>query len=323
MASPSGRRRPELRPFLALAAYLVVAVPICPAFFLGPLSVLLLISRPSTAREWLWIGLCAGALAAWFRLPDSLSQDTVRAGAVFFTGAFVALTLAGVTSLSTRGFMAVIISAALTAAWFAVLHLRFSALEQDFQQQMWQSFRAMSTSLQLPAAPPPVTGNVLDALQSDSAAQRVAGALASTAAIYPALLACAALLGVRLAWGWYQRVALRPLGGPARPFGEFRFNDHLIWVLVLAIAAALVNPGPRVTLVTWNVLAVVVALYATRGLAVITPVLKRASPFFIAALIVIMLLMFAFALVGCTLLGVADTWIDFRRRRPPAMGATA
>ncbi|MGH7583056.1 MAG: DUF2232 domain-containing protein, partial [Gemmatimonadales bacterium] len=250
-------------------------------------------------------------------------QETVRASAIFFTGAFVALSLAGIRSLATRAIAAVAIAALLTAAWFVVFHLRYVDLQQDFELQMWDGFRSTSTKLQLPATPPALDGSVADAIRSSDITQRLAAVLASTATLFPALLASVALLGVRLAWGWYYHIARRPLAAPARPFRDFRFNDQMIWVLVLTLAAALMRLGPGIDLACWNVLAVVIGLYAMRGLAVVTTALVRASPVFIAVLIVLMLPMFAFALVGCTLLGIADTWVDLRRRRPPAMGAVA
>ena len=55
------------------AVYLFAAVPISPAFFLGPLAALLLASRPRTGREWFWIALPVVVLAAWLQLPTSLA----------------------------------------------------------------------------------------------------------------------------------------------------------------------------------------------------------------------------------------------------------
>ncbi len=71
---------------------------------------------------------------------------------------------------------------------------------------------------------------------------------------------------------------------------------------------------------TANVLLLVLAMYWVRGLAVIRTALRRASPLVIGILILIMFPMLAFVLVGFTLLGVADTWLDFRRRMAPPSG---
>ncbi len=57
--------------------------------------------------------------------------------------------------------------------------------------------------------------------------------------LFPALLILTALPGLALAWTWYHRLATNPAGSPGERFAEFRFTDHMIWLVVLSVAAFL------------------------------------------------------------------------------------
>ncbi|MGH7525324.1 MAG: hypothetical protein ACREMX_01315, partial [Gemmatimonadales bacterium] len=61
-------------------------------------------------------------------------------------------------------------------------------------------------------------------------------------------------------------------------------------------------------LLLWSV------LYATRGLAVFSAGSARVPGAMIAVLTLVAMLLLPFVLGGLTLLGLADTWLDFRRR---------
>ncbi|MCA9762692.1 MAG: hypothetical protein KC544_06115, partial [Gemmatimonadetes bacterium] len=91
------------------------------AFVLGPLAILLLLSRPRSGREWLWIVISVVAAAVVLRLPATLTDRTVRAAGAFFTGAFVIVTLMGVRSLVHRTLAAIAASATLVVGWFVWL----------------------------------------------------------------------------------------------------------------------------------------------------------------------------------------------------------
>ncbi|HEY3934065.1 MAG TPA: DUF2232 domain-containing protein [Gemmatimonadales bacterium] len=311
-------RRSQFLHLVLVAAFLLVAVSICPAFFLGPLAVLLLLSRPRTAREWVWIAVAVTALVAWLRLPESLSQQTVRAAAAFYVGAFAALTLSGIRSLTSRAMIAATIAAAAMVGWFFALHLRFADLQSDIVNQSWAAWRQLAGNL--PATPPAGSGDLLQDTQATDVASRIAASLSAMAILFPALLALIALGGTWLAWGDYQRIARTPLAPAAAPFREFRFNDHLVWLLLASVALALLHPSTAANLLAWNVLVVVLACYCLRGLAITATMMRNAPPLFIAFLVVIMLLTLVFAMVGFVLVGIADTWLDFRRRIQPPSG---
>ena len=297
--------------------YLFAAVPASPAYFFCPLAALLLVARPRTAREWIWIAVAIGALAAWLQWPTSLAEQMVRASAAFFVGAFVALTIAGVRSLMTRSIVAVAIGSLATIGWFVVLHFRFSTVENELISQIWEVWRRVYADL--PAAMPPAGDLLTDSTTTDRARQ-FATVLTAGAALFPAVLTLWALAGLRLALSWYHRIARTPFPPAPGRFRDFRFNDQLVWLLVVAVGTALLGRGRPVTLAATNVLMFVGALYALRGAAVVRMSVLKASPIFVGLLFLMMLPLFNVILIGLALLGVADTWVDFRQRMVPPSG---
>jgi hypothetical protein len=277
------------------------------------------VSRPRTAREWLWIVVCGAALVAWFRTPTSLADHTVRASATFFIGAFLIATLVGVRSLFTRASIAVLFAAAAMIAWYAAYHLRFVDLQNEIISQTWEAWRTIVSGLP-PAIP---SGDALAEGAVADKARQFASAITVMAFLFPGGLALAALAGVRLAWSWYQRIARTPILPDAAPFHEFRFNDHVVWLLVLVIALVIAPLPQWVTLVAGNALFVLGLIYVLRGAAIARTSLQRASPLFIGILLLIMLPFCWIYLAGLAMLGIADTWLDFRRRAAPASGVSS
>ena len=275
-------------------------------------------SRPRTVREWFWIAVCGGALLAWFRTPRSIVDHTVQASAAFFVGAFVALTVAGVRSLFTRASLAVIAAGAAMIGWYAIFHLRFADLQNELIAQTWSVWRMIWTDL--PAVAP--TGTALDEGALADRARQLASFLTVASVLFPAWVALLAMTSARLTWSWYQRIAHAPILPAAGSFREFRFNDQLVWFLVLLIALLLAPVPPAVRLVAANALLVVAAIYALRGAAVARTLLHGASPLFIGVLLLIMLPFFYIVPIGMATLGIADTWLDFRRRAARASGVS-
>jgi hypothetical protein len=83
--------------------------------------------------------------------------------------------------------------------------------------------------------------------------------------LYPALLALASLAALGVAWYVVNR-----LGGEREalaPLREFRFSDHLIWLLVGGLILFLLPAGELADRLGENVLAFMGGLYALRGVA--------------------------------------------------------
>jgi len=153
-------------------------------------------------------------------------------------------------------------------------------------------------------------------------ADRTAAGLAEAApltALMPALLVLETLAALALAWALWHRLARARLGPPLGPLSQFRFNDQLIWGLVVGATLVLLPSldGWRGTGV--NLVVVFGALFALRGLGVFLWWLPDRW-----AMIPLLLLLVSVPLLGPVLvlatvavlalgLGLGDTWRDFRR----------
>jgi hypothetical protein len=298
-----------------------------PFFFLAPTVLLLLLSGPRTVREWLWIGLGVTSIVLLLRLPASLPEQTLRASAAFFVGAYVVAALGGgIRSLLTRTLVAIGVAAVATVGWFLKLGLAFRDLEAIIVTTTWNQWRTLFPSFGLPDTP---TAEHIDVIadpalpDASELIRELSRATATIGELYPAMLATYALLGGWLAWSWYHRIASRPIGTPPPRFRTFRFSDHFIWALVVLGGLVLVDlpRGPEVAV--RNLLLVVVTLYAGRSLAVIRTAMIPAPRFFVVLLCLAAVPVLALVPLGCAVLGVADTWIDLRRRMPPPQGVAS
>jgi hypothetical protein len=185
------------------------------------------------------------------------------------------------------------------------LDVGWGAVRRAVENELWSSNREVMLRLGM-LADPGSTGQVL--LDQMSTMVRTIGAF------YPALFFLAGLAGLRLAWSWYHRIAARPLGAAPAAFAAFKFSDQLVWGWVVGLAVCLLPMSPTWTAVGSNLLLVWSVLYAVRGLAVFSAGSARVPGPVIATLGVIAMFLLPFVLGGLTLLGLADTWLDFRRR---------
>lgn len=134
------------------------------------------------------------------------------------------------------------------------------------------------------------------------------------AAGYPALLALASVAGLVLAWALWRRLVARE----ARPLGalrEFRFSDHLVWIVVAGIALVVLPFEAPFTRTGANLLVFMAALYALRGFAVLLSLFG--TPTVLGAVFgaVIFLLLYPIVMATTLMVGLTDTWLDLRTRR--------
>lgn len=274
-------------------------------FVCAPLAALLLVSRPSTPREWGW---AAGAVvwsAVTLEPLGGLGAQVARAGAVLLCGSFLAFTLWRPSPLFSRALISTAAAAVALVIWMASLGIGWDALHQSVDRELMAYQEEIRVQWSAAGVPSDLTARL--------------GEITKTASqLYPALLLIAAVSGLRLAWAWYHRVSMRPLGAPPPPFHAFRFNDQLVWGWVVALALCLLPGMEPWTLIGANLLLVWTALYATRGLAVLVAGAGRLPGSVMLVIGVISLFLMPFIAGGLTLLGLADTWLDFRRRMAPA-----
>lgn len=147
--------------------------------------------------------------------------------------------------------------------------------------------------------------------------------------IFPSLLALESLLALALAWAVYHRLSRARIGAPLRPLREFRFNDQLVWGLIVGLTIVFLPTLQSFRGVGRNLLVFFYALYAIRGLGVLAWFL---APGALAATLTVGFAMlwlpviqlaavfgFMLLLFAAFVLGLGDTWADWRRRARPTL----
>jgi hypothetical protein len=282
--------------------YLLLAPPV---LLLGPLAGLLLLTPPATVREWLWLTATGLWTVLWLNQGGGLAAQFARAGAVLLIGTFLALTVWRPSARFSRALAATALAGVALAIWMWRLDIGWGAVQRAVENELWTYNRELVLRLGLVGGTAASGQGLLDQMSS---------MVRTIGSFYPALLFLAGLAGLRLAWSWYHRIVARPVG-PAPPlFSAFRFSDQLVWGWVAGLALCLLPIAPAATAVGSNLLLVWTALYAARGLAVFSAGSRQVPRTVLATLALVALFLLPFVIAGLTLLGLADTWLDFRRR---------
>jgi len=131
--------------------------------------------------------------------------------------------------------------------------------------------------------------------------------------VFPALLALSSMAGLAVAWWLYER-----FGGEGDqaigPVRHFRFNDHLVWILIAGLFLVMMRWGDALSRVGSNAVVFMGALYALRGSAVFLFISGGLS-LFGYVLLAMALVLAAPVVVGVAMVvGIGDTWLDVRAR---------
>ncbi|GAC1516550.1 MAG: hypothetical protein NVS1B4_12100 [Gemmatimonadaceae bacterium] len=158
----------------------------------------------------------------------------------------------------------------------------------------------------------------------DELDRRVAMISEGAVSVFPALLAIESLAALALAWSLYHRLSRVRVGAALAPLSAFRFNDHLVWGMIVGVTLLVVHTLAALHDVGKNFLVFFGALYVLRGLAVLAFI---ASPGVLSGAVAVWLLLiwwppvFVFVsialpllLFGALGLGLGDTWLDWRGR---------
>jgi len=131
--------------------------------------------------------------------------------------------------------------------------------------------------------------------------------------LFPAILALGTLAALGLAWWMYGRWA-RGWASPLGRVREFRFSDHLVWLLIGGLALTLFGLGEGWERAGSNTVVFMGALYVLRGVGVILFVNGGLSFFGAFVFAVAMLFLAPIVIAGMLVIGVGDTWLDLRTR---------
>lgn len=293
----------------ALALTVVAVAPVSPLVLVAvPLAVQLLAFR---ARDGVAVVLAAILLLFVFRDVAGAGDPmwyAERGWALLVGGGFAAATVVWPErSLVTRGLAAVVTAFAVVVATALARPGLVSELDWWLSQEMT---RAARTAFGLLAGSG--SGEASSALGATwDAFSRVVD---WQVLLYPGFLTLATLAALAVAWFVVVRLSGEEDG--LRPLREFRFDDHLVWLVIAGLAVLLLPLGEWVHRVGGNVLLVMGGLYLLRGIGVVFWVGASAvtSAWSLVLWAVVGVLLYPVALVVMLLLGLGDTWWDLRGR---------
>ncbi len=280
-----------------------------------PLGLFLVLQRP-TARETL-TGVALLAWVAWGVAQPGAGFPRLEAAWVCLLGSGVAMAMLlrppSKGPLVASGLVAVGLSAGLALLAAGAARVGFD--EVRFLAERHYGLQARLVLQALAAASGAAPGTSSPALAAfETTADTVVQVLGR---VLPGLVLLQSMAALAAAWALYRLLARHPEGEPLPTLRDLRFNDHLVWGVVLALAALVVPWG-----VGWlrplggNLATFFGALYVVRGLGVVLALGAAAGvggPF--AAVLGALAAIFLMPLVLFSMLalGVTDTWIDWRR----------
>jgi uncharacterized membrane protein len=246
-----------------------------------------------------WSAIVAGCFG--IALLASRSKHFLSVGVVAVLGAlFVSATLIVLTPSGPK---------ALNATLSTALKER-----GNMDLTNWQNARAQMDRASA-ASPDTATALVLERFEQNVAAlPRLAGM------ILPAVLALQTLVAMAIAWAVFHRFSRTRLGDDLSRLRDFRFNDQWIWGIIVGLVIALLPALESLRVVGLNLLVFFGALYALRGAAVLAFFLRQGRAVFgVLVGVALLLLLRDGAAIALGLLGLGDTWADWRRRIRPAV----
>lgn len=246
-----------------------------------------------------WATLAAGCLG--LSLMASRSSRFLGKGVVAVLSALIVSALLVVVTPSGP--------AALDRTVDAVLEVRGNA---DLNN--WHVARSQMTRASTARADSATTA-VLDRFE-----QSIAGLPRLARLVLPSMLALQTLVAMALAWSLFHRFSRTRLGEDLARLRDFRFNDHWIWSVIVGLVLALLPALEALRPLGVNLLVFFGALYAMRGAAVLAWFLRPGRTLLGLMLgVALLLLLRDGAAIALGLVGLGDTWADWRRRIRPAI----
>lgn len=291
---------------LATAAFAVLSPGLL--IFL-PLSLFFLTLPP---RRPLLVG--CGALLAWVALvgtdPGGSPLWYIERGWVLVLGAWfmVMVVLLPAAGFFSRAIAALGAAAATVAALLAFVPTGWSSLDWAVARRIQGTASDAATLWANSAVSEGWSSRFTEALTRFAELQSL---------LHPALIGLESLAALGLAWWAYRRLAAKeryPLGR----LRDFRFGDHLVWVLIAGVLLLVLPLGEAAVRAGSNMVAFMGALYALRGAAILLVFsgLQGVGGVFVAGLV--LLFLYPIALMTALVVGLSDTWFDLRARRAAA-----
>ncbi len=286
----------------------VLLSPMSPVWLvLVPFALLLLAFR---TEDWMSVAIAAVILGLGFAgsRPGGMEWYAPRAWSLIAGGAFVA-----VSAARGRGRLVDRSLGAIAVALGVVLMVGLARPGVLQGVNWWMTAEIRQAAL--------VAGGILEQLQGSGdpevrrqlelAVQRWVGFQQD---VYPAMLSLATVAALGVAWFGFDRLSGRfDTPGPIR---EFRFSNHLIWLLIGGLALVVLPLGGLAFRVGENAALFMGGLYLLRGAAILLWIGATAATSAWSAVLLAIAALFLYPVVLGTalVLGLSDTWLDLRSR---------
>lgn len=246
-------------------------------------------------------------LVASFGLVCAASPPSTRFLSRALTALALSVALVGLLTLGTRN-AATAVSRSIHLNATSRPNKALSWVKETASTEEWRDWTASSREGTAFATAEEALDEVLSTLPDDAVAY------------YPALLALESLAALALAWAVYHRISRARIGESLSRLTDFRFSDQLAWGLIAGALLVVLRPSGDWPALGLNLLVFFGVLYALRGLAVVVWYLRtlRVGAPGITALALLAALLSAPASLGLALIGVTDSWADWRSRARPA-----
>ena len=291
-----------------------------------------------------WAGGNMFAAVAWVALAVLVTlspapgagpfRDLVRGWGLLLAGSFGLVCLFGNDRpFFTRALTALVIAMVLAGMMGGLGAMGAGDVQQAVGSELSRRNAAWSATVQdfiarYPAEWKQVTERVPQAADFPADSDRQLRALSQAGTVlFPALLSLESLAALAVAWAAYHRIGRARLGAPLAPLKDFRFNDQLVWGLIVGLTLVVLPTLAMYRAVGGNLLVFFGALYAVRGLGVLAWFLAPGALTIAVSigfamlwwpvLNLIAVLGFMILLVASFGLGLGDTWADWRNRARP------
>ena len=204
----------------------------------------------------------------------------------------------------SRGLAAVFGALASTAALLATQGRSWVEFDGSVAQHMQDSAARAVAQL---------TPGLANRVWGDDALETVRKSADLYAMIYPAWTALGSLCALGVVWWLWRRLTIRDVK-PLGDLREFRFRDELIWLAVAGVILIVLPLNAAATRTGTNLAVFMGVLYAVRGLGIVMSVYRMPGPFGLILGVLLLTFLFPVVATATLVLGLSDTWLDFRAR---------
>lgn len=285
-----------------------------------PLGMMLLFSNPTGVRERMAM-LGSAFFGIWWLLGvGEAPEQTVRAAALIGAVVYAGMTVTSNVSTTHKGLLASLAGVAGVTAGYLTSDISWAEVSWSVQQRI--GFMTRQILVRMWSSPDPLPNSTV--LMLGEAEKVFEGMARFVGANYAGLLTIEMLIGFAIATAVYNRISDVPRGVANGRLKNFTFTEHLGWMAVLGLAGLLLPKIAAVKAVAGNLALVAAAIYAWRGVAVVSFAMSATggSVFLTILIGIAFIFMLPVMAGGAIVVGILDTGLNIRKRwmTPSARG---